>query len=752
MGNITKGVLLIERFRLTVRGKVQGVGFRPYVFRFATALNLVGFVKNIGGGVMVEIQGEQNKQFIDNIRKNSPPLAEVSSIEVEAIPEDPHASDFKILDSCRDQTNTHLPADMAICDQCVNDLFNKKSRFYLYPFVSCVHCGPRFSITYQLPFDRQTTAMQDFLFCASCLADYDDPKNRRFHAQPLACPTCGPSLSHSIEEIIHHIKAGNIIALKGMGGYQLICDATNEAAIETLRARKRRQFKPFAIMALNCLSVKEIALCGLGSEKLLTHGSRPIVLLPKSDGHLPESIAPCLNHLGVMLPATPLHYLLFYGLAGFSDNVAWLDRREKNVLIVTSGNIHGQPLIKDDQDIENLKEIADLIVSYNRKITTHVDDSVIKIINQSPAFIRRSRGFVPEPILLPEAIPSTLAVGGHLKNTICLTRGNEAFVSQHIGDMSHPKAIHYFHETIRYMQKLLNIKPQCIAYDLHPNFYSTRFMQKHDLPTHGIQHHHAHLAAVAAECGLTEPILGLALDGYGYGADGSPWGGEMMLIKGFDYLHLGSLLPIPLPGGEQAVREPWRIAVGLLDKLGCRHEIAKRFIQYPTPIILEMISKNINTPLTSSCGRLFDAAAAMLGILCISEYEGHAAMMLESKVNLPKVQPGGWLIEDSILNLLPLFLSLIEVNQVEGANIFHGTLIAAFTDWVLKFARRQKIKKIVLSGGCFSNQILSEGLTHHLKAVGIQAYLPQKLPPNDGGISLGQAWIGGKKFLENFAC
>jgi hydrogenase maturation protein HypF len=730
---------------------VQGVGFRPYVFHFATALKLVGFVKNSGKGVMIEIQGEKSNIFIDNIAKNTPPLAEISYIEVEALPENQGEIEFKILESCLDQVNTHLPADIATCEMCLRDLCNKKSRFYLYPFVSCIHCGPRFTLTHQLPFDRPTSVMQDFPFCASCHADYYSPKNRRFYAQSIACPECGPSLSHSIEEVTSNIKAGKIVAVKGMGGYQLICDATNETAIETLRARKRRRFKPFAIMVLNCLSVKEIALCDQASGRLLTHCSRPIVLLPKFAHHLPESIAPCLNHLGVMLPTTPLHYLLFYSLAGFPDNFVWLNRRQKNVLLVTSGNIHGEPLIKDDQDAENLREIADLIVSYNRKITARVDDSVLKVINQSPTFIRRSRGFVPEPILLPEAIPSTLAVGGHLKNTICLTRSNEAFISQHIGDMSNPKTIHYFHETIYSMQKLLNIKPQCIAHDLHPNFYSTCFAQKQDLPTYGIQHHHAHLAAVAAEYGLIEPVLGLALDGYGYGADGSAWGGEMMLIKGLDYSHLGSLLPIPLPGGEQAVREPWRIAVGLLDKLGYHHAIVKCFSQYPTQLIVEMISKHINTVLTKSAGRLFDAAAAILGILEVSEYEGHAAMVLESKVSSPEVQQGGWLIEDSILNLLPLFPYLIELNQVEGANIFHGTLIVALTDWVLKFAKQQKIKKIVFSGGCFSNKILSEGLILHLKGAGIQAYLPQKLPPNDGGISLGQAWIAGKKFIEAFA-
>lgn len=738
----------LERLQIIIKGRVQGVGFRPHIYRIACELGLTGCVENNGDGVVVEVQGDYANIFLDKMFHALPPQAKIDNCQIYPLPLQLSEQKFSILESVAGKIRTQLSPDISICEICLEELFNPRSRFYLYPFLNCMHCGPRFTISHQLPYDRAQTSMSEFRWCDQCKKEYDDPSNRRFHAQPIACEKCGPQLSMPISEIIEHLKAGDIVALKSLGGYQLVCDARNKNTIAKLRNRKNRPEKPFALMLANVASVCEIAECSNEEEHELMNWSRSIVLLTKRSQLLPEIIAPKLSHFGIMLPYTPLHYLLFHGLAGFPEKSNWVKQMQTTVLLVTSANTHNNPLlIKDDDTQIELENIADKIISYNREILTRVDDSVLRIVNKSPLFIRRARGYVPSAIKLPYAIPSVLAVGGHLKNTVCITRGDEAFVSQHIGDLKNATTINFFHETIMHLLKILDVQPEYVAHDLHPDFYSTHFAKDYGFPAVAVQHHHAHLAAVAAEHHVLEPVLGLALDGYGFGDDGSAWGGELMLIHETTYQRLGSLLPIAQPGGDVAVREPWRMAVSVLYYLGYQSEAFKRFgSSFNVTVMLQMLQKQINSPLTSSCGRLFDAVSALLGIQYVAQYEGQAAMMLESLVTRPKSLENGWRIEANNLNLLPTIDHLLRCNSVEGANIFHGTLISALTDWVKYWTKKLQIKKVLLGGGCFLNQILAEGLVKGLLANDLTPFLPTQLPPNDGGLSLGQAWVVGNKY------
>lgn len=738
-----------ERLQIIIKGRVQGVGFRPHISRIACELGLTGWVKNNAEGVLVEVQGQYARIFVDKIIHTLPSQAKIDDLQIDPLPLQLAEQKFLIVESViAGKIRTQISPDISICEFCLEELFNPKSRFYLYPFLNCMNCGPRFSITHQLPYDRAQTTMSEFRWCERCKSEYADPSNRRFHAQPIACEKCGPQLSMPITEIVEFLKTGNIVAIKSLGGYQLICDARNENTIAKLRDRKNRPAKPFALMLANVASIREIADCGREEENALMDSSHPIVLLSKHSKSLPDNIAPHISHFGIMLPYTPLHYLLFHGLAGFPDNTNWLTQMQTIALLVTSANTSNNPLIiKEEDALVELENIADKIVSYNREILTRVDDSVLRIVNKSPLFIRRARGYVPNAIKLAYSLPCVLAVGGYLKNTVCITRGDEAFVSQHIGDLENAASIDFFHETIRHLLKILDVQPEYVAHDLHPNFYNTIFANEYGLPCVGVQHHHAHLAAVAAEHQVLEPALGLALDGYGYGDDGNAWGGEVMLINERTFQRLGSLLPIAQPGGDIAAREPWRMAVSVLHYLGYESESLKRFgSNFNVEFIQQMLQKQINTPLTSSCGRLFDAVSALLGIQYVAQYEGQAAMKLESLVTTPKSLEKGWKIEANNLNLLPTIEYLLNCNSVEGANIFHGTLIAALTEWIKYWAKKLQIKKVLLGGGCFLNQILAEGLVKSLVANDLIPLLPVQLPPNDGGLSLGQAWVVGNKF------
>ena len=742
---------MIQRIQIKISGQVQGLGFRPHVYQIAKQLKLSGWVRNDADGVTLQVQGELVAKFSDALIVNLPALVKINSIKTDTLSLIPEETDFTIIASQKGQANTIIPPDVAICSACLSELFDPSSRFYRYPFLNCMHCGPRLTITHQLPYDRCHTSMESFSLCNPCKQEYHDPSNRRYHAEPIACENCGPQLSSSLEEIANRIKQGQIVALKSIGGYQLIADASNENAVANLRARKRRPEKPFALMMLNVESVKLFTECNLQEEELLMSATRPIVLLRKKINIcdallLSKNIAPDLTHIGVMLPYTALHYLLFHSLAkSSSHSEQWLAEENKTVLIVTSANISGNPLIIEDTDtLDELKTIADHIVSYNRQIVTRADDSVVRIINKSPCFIRRARGFVPTSIPLACSIPPTLGVGAYLKNTVCITRHDEAFLSQHIGDLKNKATIKFFHETITHLLKFLNVKPECIGYDYHPSLYSSQFAEQYGVPAIKVLHHHAHLAATLAEHHIKEPVLGLVLDGHGYGLDGENWGGELMLLNHIQCERLGSFKPLPLPGGEKAAKQPWRMGVSALYSLGFDPTFISLHIKYSeVPLLIHMLEQQINTPLTSSCGRLFDAAAALLGIHLESQYEGQAAMKLESLVTETQVLPQGWLIEDGTLNLLPVLKQLINLNPISGANLFHGTLIAALHDWVISWSKQKQINIVLLNGGCFVNKTLTEGITQSLTRSGIKVLFSKSAPPNDAGLSLGQAWIAG---------
>lgn len=744
----------LTRLQVVINGQVQGVGFRPHVYRIALTLGLTGWVQNNTSGVLIEVQGTLVSSFTEQLLSSLPPLARVDDVQTKKIPSNPHETSFHIITSQSGVSRTMISPDMSPCDQCLKELFDPQSRFHRYPFLNCTHCGPRLTIVRNLPYDRHQTSMDEFPLCAKCQRDYTDPANRRYHAQPTACAHCGPQLSSTIEDIAQALMAGKIIALKGAGGYQLLCDAHNESAVITLRNRKNREAKPFALMVANCQSAELFAEINEHEQQLLMSQSRPIVLLKKKNSTLPQAIAPGLSQLGIMLPSTPLHYLLFNALAGSQDDIEWLDNSHPFVLIATSANLSGHPLMTDDEEATmELASIADLIIHYNRKIMTRVDDSIARIINNSPQWIRRARGYTPERIQLAYSIPTTLALGGHLKNTFCITRGNEAFVSQHIGSLTNQATIEFFHESLDHWLRFLDVRIERIACDLHPDFYTSHVAYEYDLPVVKVQHHHAHLAAVAAEHHIIEPALGLALDGYGYGIKGDAWGGELLLLENHRFQRLGSLSPIPQPGGHIAASEPWRMAAAILHLLGKDDEIIQRFQDKPqASLITKLFQSNIPLPKTSSCGRWFDAASALLGINTQSHYEGQAAMQLESWVTKTDVLSEGWSFNDHHFNMLPLFQHLLEANQENGANLFHGTLIAGLTDWILYWANKIATNSVLLSGGCFLNKVLTEGLTHQLSNNGLRVYLSQRVPPNDGGLSLGQAWIAGHYTREELLC
>lgn len=737
---------ILERLQILITGQVQGVGFRPHVYRIANHLGLSGFIQNTASGVLIEIQGHLIHEFLSKLSLDLPALAIIDTIQTKIISAHGNETLFQIMNSEPGPVKTIISPDTSICPECLQELFDSKSRYYLYPFINCSHCGPRFTITRQLPYDRCQTSMDQFPLCIECMHEYTDPGNRRYHAQPVACMNCGPQLSLSIKEIAKHILDGKILALKGLGGYQLICDARNEKAISKLRQRKHRDAKPFALMMLNIESITRIANLNTFSEKLLSSKERPIVLLPKKNDDLVGEIAPGLSHYGVMLPYTPLHYLLFHALQGNPHGHAWINEFSSTLLVVTSANLSGGSLVTDDQVAKNeLDDIADEIVSYNRQIVCRADDSVIQMINEAPVFIRRARSFVPSAIKLPHAIPETLALGGHLKNTFCVTRDNEAFVSQHIGSLNNKSTIDYFHESLDYFLKFLDIKPKRIAHDCHPDFYTTRFAQGYGIPVYAVQHHHAHLAAVLAEYHIQEPALGLALDGYGYGINGQAWGGELLLLDNTKFERIGSFLPLAQPGGDIAARQPWRMAASVFHALGRGAEIPHRFQAYPhASHLLQMLDQGINAPPSSSCGRLFDAASSILGICGVSQYEGQAAMQLESLVTKPELLINGWQIESQTFSMLPTLSRLIDMDPVQGANLFHGSLIAGLAEWVLTIAEQTASKVILLSGGCFLNKVLTEGLIKILSNNGLMAKLSHQVSPNDGGLSLGQAWIAGR--------
>jgi hydrogenase maturation protein HypF len=729
------------RMRVRVRGAVQGVGFRPFVHALAARYNLSGFVLNDEDGVLAEVEGAALDAFLGALRQERPPLARIDGVDVMNLPGDGQPG-FCIRASVgRGAARTSIVPDAATCEACVEELFDRASRFHRYPFVTCTHCGPRFTITRHLPYDRAHTSMAGFDMCAACAADYRNPASRRFHAETIACPACGPRLSHSIADVAASLRAGMIVALKGIGGFHLLCDATNEAAVAALRHRKRRPDKPFAVMVANLASAASVGVPTAAERALLRQTSRPIVLIRAGSAVAP-SVAPGLGRIGVMLPSAPVHHLVFHALAGCPLGVAWRDTPWPLALVATSANASGEPLAMTDAEAHRtLAGIADIIVTHDRPILARADDSVMAIIDRAPAFIRRSRGVVPDPIDLGQDGPAVLAVGGQSKATLCVTRGREAFVSQHVGDLGTAAALRFYADTARQMLTMLGVAPALVACDLHPDYRSTLFAEAIGMPVLRVQHHAAHLASVVAEHHLQGVVLGAVLDGHGYGADGGAWGGELLLLDGAAARRCGHLLPLALPGGERAAREPWRMGVAALVALGRGAAAARVFPCIPLAHQVAALLAGGHGSTTTSLGRLFDAAAALLGVCSRQSYEGQAAMELEALVVVPRYLPHGYRIQDHVLDFRPLLAGLLTPDLLprEGAELFHGTLIAGLAEWIGHAASVVQQTAIVLSGGCLMNTVLAEGLTQALRQRGLVPYLPRAVPPNDGGLSLGQA-------------
>ncbi len=758
-----------QRLAIHIRGQVQGVGFRPFVYRLARELNLHGWVRNDAAGVMIEAQGPAPRleQFLTALRQ-PPPLARIDALRATPLPAWGEDGDFIIQASGAGPALAEVTPDTAVCAECLAELFDSTDRRYRYPFLNCTHCGPRYTITHTLPYDRPNTSMAGFPLCPACAREYHDPADRRFHAQPVACPVCGPRLTlrdacgepltvaDPIAAALEQLRNGTILAIKGLGGFHLACDARAAVAVARLRQRKQREAKPFAVMTANLASLTPWVECGEEEQHLLEAPERPIVLLakrPGADAAL-AGVAPGVDRLGVMLPYTPLHYLLFHEAAGRPDGRDWLARPWPLLLVMTSANPGGEPLVIDDVEaLDRLAGIADGFLTHDRPIIARCDDSVLHWNGNAPAFIRRARGFVPRRIALPTPGPSVLACGGWLKNTLCLTRDAQAYLSPHIGDLDNAAACRALEEMAERLLDTLRIVPERVAHDQHPDFHGSRFAAAfaadRGLPCLPVQHHHAHIAAIAAEHGLSRPVLGLALDGVGLGGDGGSWGGELLWVNGPDYQRLGHFAPLPLPGGDRAAREPWRMAAAVLHVLGRGAEIPRRFpgpLAEPVRRLLER-GDEMHCPLTSSAGRVFDAVAALLGVRLTSDYEGQAAMELEAlAASCGPVDPlpdDYFIATSDRLDLLPLLGWLADhvTEPARGAARFHATLALALADWATQAARREEVSDIALGGGCFLNRLLSGRLRIHLERNGLIVHEARQAPPNDGGLSLGQAWV-----------
>lgn len=766
---------LLSRRAVRVRGQVQGVGFRPFVYRLAQDLALSGRVLNDGAGVQIEVQGSTARldEFVDRLAREAPRLARIDAVEFRAAELRDDEQRFVIDASAAGPVLTGVTPDSAPCADCIADMLDPDNRRWRYAFTNCTNCGPRYTITGALPYDRPNTSMAHFAQCPACKREYDMPLDRRFHAQPNACPVCGPQLSlltpdgdtvpaiDPIATVLQRLLAGEIVAIKGLGGFQLACDARNADAVARLRLRKAREEKPFAVMVASAASGTVLAEVDEAERALLESPERPIVLLrqrPACAAALP-GVAPGMTTLGVMLPSSPLHLLLFHEAAGRPSGTAWLDMPHPLVLVMTSANPGGEPLvIANDEAVLRLGTICDSLLVHDRDVLIRCDDSVVRsgpggpeatTSNFAAAFVRRARGYTPVPIRLASGGPPTLAVGAFLKNTVCVARGDEAFLSQHIGSLDNAPTCRALDEAIDHLCKVLEISPQVIAHDLHPDFYSTRhaarLAQDLAVPRVAVQHHHAHIAAILAEHHVDGPVLGLALDGVGLGAEGGAWGGELLRVDGAACERVGHLREIALPGGDRAAREPWRMAAAVLHALGRADDISRRYDQPAARTVQQMLLQGVNCPLTSSMGRWFDAAAGLLGVRDRQSYEGQAPMLLEglaARHGPVAALPGACSLHEGVLDLLPLLAALAdETDAARGAALFHATLVEALAHWCLTIAQHQRLDTVVLGGGCFNNVILSRGLQQRLTAERLHVLEARQAPPNDGGLSLGQAWV-----------
>ncbi|WP_116962971.1 carbamoyltransferase HypF [Fastidiosibacter lacustris] len=742
--------------KVVANGVVQGVGFRPFIYRLARDFKLNGSVQNTPRGVEIILDTtlKHAQLFIDAIKTHLPTLARLEMISMSIVDSAKKYSTFEILKSEQGESATQIPIDTAICTLCLQELFSPNSGYYLYPYVSCTHCGPRYSVIDALPYDRDKTTFNDFPLCSSCLAVYQDPLNRRYHAQTTVCEKCGPQLSHHFHEMSDILHQGRILALKSHNGFRLILNAQDEQAISLLRKRKFRPQKPFALMSLNMESIKQYVMVGDKESTLLHLPQRPIVLLSKKENcKLPSSLAPGLNELGFMLPATGLDYLLFYYLLGKPQGQQWLQQAHDLALIVTSANLSGGSIIANNMAAkEKLHFIADLIVDDNRKIAMQSDDSVMRVVANKSMMIRRSRGFTPTTLALKEKLPSVFAAGALLKNTFCFIDKSEAYLSQYIGDMDNQDSIEYFQKAFHHYQKLFGMKFSAVGCDLHPDFYTTSFVERLDLPLYKIQHHKAHAASVIAEHNIKGEALALILDGFGMGEDGVARGGELYHcnIAELSFKQIGELSPMIYLGGDRVQKEPWRMALSLCVELAL--SVPNYLLEHRnSKIFLDLLQQNSSSlPVTTSMGRLFDGISSLLDICHYNSFEGEAAMKLEALAITPVVDEALFKLNpNNQLDISWLIKALLSSsNQTQASNLFHGTLAYALSVWMDKNAQVKDIKQVILSGGCFQNKVLLTLLLAHLKERGLTVYIPESVPVNDGGVSLGQAWFAAKKYQK----
>ena len=769
----------LERRRIRVRGVVQGVGFRPFVFRLAQEMGITGWVRNDGEGVEIEAQGLPGdvSALMARLVGEAPPLARVDTVLSSVGTADPADRGFAIKVSGDGAVTTAIAHDTAVCDACLQEMFDPADRRWRHPFINCTQCGPRYTITRALPYDRANTSMAAFEQCSACRNEYDAPADRRFHAEPNACPACGPKLSlldssgvhvasaDAVSDALERLQAGEILAIKGLGGFHLVCDARNAEAVERLRSSKDRDQKPFALMVLNAASARAWAYLTPTEERLLAAPERPIVLTEKQgrvDDEL-HGVAPGLATLGLMLPYAPLHYLLFHEQAGRPQGIGWLSAPHPLTLVMTSANLGGEPLVIDnDEAVQRLSGIADAYLLHDRDILIRADDSVVLASQQRHAavgsevrFVRRARGYTPRAIKLASSGPRVIAYGAWMKNALCITRDDEAFLSQHVGDLDNASACLAMDALAEHLLSVLAVSPQAVAHDLNPDFHSTRaaadLASRLGVPAIGVQHHHAHVAAVLAEHRHTGPALGLALDGVGLGSDGTAWGGELLLVEGAEFVRLGHLAPLALPGGDKAAREPWRMAAALMHRIGHGDAIAERFSgHHGAGQIRELIERPKLSPETTSLGRWFDAVAGLLGVCEVMSFEAEAAMKLESLAGRYGPALGAsnaWQISAAgELDLSPLGEQLMrETIPARGAAVFHATLVAALDEWVARYARASGVRTIALGGGCLINRRLAQELPGRLTARGLRVLSARQAPPNDGGIALGQASVAIRK-------
>jgi hydrogenase maturation protein HypF len=750
---------MAERWRIEVEGIVQGVGFRPFVYHAARRLRLAGSVRNDARGVVIEVEGDPRDldAFVRALESDPPPLAIVERVTRSALPPaGEHA--FRILESgpAEDRTVPVSP-DVATCPDCLRELFDPADRRHRYPFLNCTNCGPRFTIVRDVPYDRSRTTMAAFPMCPACAREYGNPADRRFHAQPTACPACGPKASlldgagraiacdDPVKEAARRLVAGEIVAVKGLGGWHLACDAANEAAVRRLRAGKQRERKPLALMPPGLHEARRLAELGPAEEALLQSWRRPVVLArARAGAPVAPSVAPGHRDLGLFLPYTPLHHLLL--------------RETDRTLVMTSGNLSDEPIAyKDEEALARLAGMAAAFLAHDREIHMRCDDSVARVVEGQEVLLRRSRGYAPQPVPLPfEALRPILAVGAMLKCAFALVRGRHAFVGHHIGDLENYEAYRAFREGIPHLERLLGIAPAVVAHDLHPDYPSTRYaLERAGIERIGVQHHHAHIAAVMAEHGLRGPVIGVACDGTGYGTDGTIWGGEILLADYAGFERAAHLEVVPMPGGEAAVRDAWRMAAAWLRQaFGPGGEaMAPRIAERVGPVrwggLWRLLASDVPQPRTSSLGRLFDAVSCLLGLCDTADYEGQAAVWLEMEAD--ESEAGAYAFglggeAPLVLEATPVVRAIVRDlrDNVAPARIaarFHNGVVEAVVATCRRLRERTGVATVALGGGVMQNALLLGRLLRRLRAEGLEPFAPRRVPPNDGGLCLGQAAV-----------